>query len=274
MKRGNPILVLTRVPTSPEYAKRAGVDIERWIEEGLVDIIVGSCYFRLDFWQNFAKLREKGNVKIYAGLSESRVREEHPLLVRQQNSVFRARAAAAWQAGLDGMYSFNEYNSRVKYLCEIGYPEKLTNTNNLYFVTYRDYTANRYLKGGNDFFKTPRLSPTSGNHLKLSSGPFNFEMELGDESANASVYALIYADNINPDNITVKINNAEAKFKSNSENGLYIFEVNQTAIKSGINELYIDGGNSNEKAELKDAALFFCRDKNDVEMRKLIAECM
>lgn len=28
MKRGNPILVLTRVPTIPEYAQRAGVDIE------------------------------------------------------------------------------------------------------------------------------------------------------------------------------------------------------------------------------------------------------
>ena len=52
MKRGNPILVLTRIPTSPEYAKRAGVDIVRWIDEGLVDIVVGSCYFRLDFWEN------------------------------------------------------------------------------------------------------------------------------------------------------------------------------------------------------------------------------
>ena len=134
MKRGNPILVLTRVPTSPEYAKRAGVDIERWMDEGLVDIVVGSCYFRLDYWKNFAKLGKNRNVKIYAGLSESRVREEHPLLVRQQNAVFRARAAAAWEAGLDGMYSFNEYNTRVKYLSEIGHPDKLKKTNNLYLL--------------------------------------------------------------------------------------------------------------------------------------------
>ena len=98
MKRGNPILVLTRVPTSPEYAKKAGVDIERWIDEGLVDIVVGSCYFRLDFWENFAKLGRDKNVKMYAGLSESRVRKEHPMLVRQQNAVFRARAAAAWKS--------------------------------------------------------------------------------------------------------------------------------------------------------------------------------
>ncbi|RIH63052.1 hypothetical protein D1164_21725 [Mariniphaga sediminis] len=273
MKRGNPILVLTRIPTSPEYAKRAGVDIERWIEEGLVDIVVGSCYFRLDFWQNFAELGEKDNVKIYAGLSESRVREEHPLLVRQQNSVFRARAAAAWEAGLDGMYSFNEYNSRVRYLCEIGYPEKLAKTNNLYFVTYRDYTASRYLKGGDDFFKMPRLSPTPGNHLKLNSGPFNFAMELGDESVQADVYALVYADDINPGNLTVKVNNSEAEFKGKTEDGLYIFEVEQTAISRGINELYIEGGNLKNDPELKDAALFFCRDKKDIEMRNLIAEC-
>src|SRR5690606_6075368 len=39
MKRGNPILVLVRLPDSPEYTKRAGADIKRWIDEELVDIV-------------------------------------------------------------------------------------------------------------------------------------------------------------------------------------------------------------------------------------------
>lgn len=273
MKRGNPILVLTRVPTSPEYAKRVGVDIERWIDEGLVDIVVGSCYFRLDFWENFAKLGKDKNVKIYAGLSESRVREEHPLLVRQQNSVFRARASAVWEAGLDGMYSFNEYNTRVKYLSEIGDMDKLKKTNNLYFVTYRDGKASSYLKGGDDFFKIPRLSPTPGNHLKFNSGPFNFAIEFGDESVSADVYALIYADNIRFEDLTVKLNGYDAEFKKATDDGLYIFEVNQSSVKSGINELYIGIEKPEENQVLKDAAIFFCRDKDDLEMRKLIAMC-
>lgn len=274
MKRGNPILVLTRVPTSPEYAKRAGADIEKWIDEGLVDIVVGSCYFRLDFWENFAKLGQGKNVKIYAGLSESRVRDEHPLLVRQQNSVFCARAAAAWEAGLDGMYSFNEYDTRVKYLSEIGYPDKLKSTNNLYFVTYRDYTASRYLNGGDDFFKMPRLSPSPGTQREFSSGPFSFDIELGDESVDAKVYAVIYADHVVSDNLIIKLNDSEAKFKKASDDGLFIFEVNQSSVKAGINKLYVGyEGKTKDDQLLKDAAIFFCRDKNDLEMRKLIAMC-
>uniref|UniRef100_UPI003217CA2C hypothetical protein n=1 Tax=uncultured Draconibacterium sp. TaxID=1573823 RepID=UPI003217CA2C len=273
MKRGNPILVLMRMPTLPEYVKGAGIDIERWIEEGLVDIVVGSGYFRLDFWQNFAKLGKKGDVKIYAGFSESRVKEEHPLLVREQNSVFRARAAAAWAAGLDGIYSFNEYNTRAKYLYEIGYPEKLAKTNNLYFVTYRFKNAAKYLKNGNDYYKMPILAPTPGNHQKFNSEPFNFAIELGDESANANVYALIYAENVDSANLAVKINGSEAKFKKALDSGLYIFEVDQASVKSGINELYIAAEASDKDKVLKDAALFFCRDLEDMEMRKLISVC-
>lgn len=274
MKRGNPILVLVRVPTSPEYVEKAGVDIERWIDEGLVDIVVGSCYFRLDFWENFAKLGENKNVKMFAGLSESRVREEHPLLIRQQNAVFRARAAAAWEAGLDGMYSFNEYNTRVKYLSQIGNPEKLKETNNLYFVTYRDYTADRYLKGGNDYFKMPRLSPTPGNHKNFDTGPFNFDIEIGDESTPAHVYAFIYTERVNPTDLVVKINGSETRLRNDTGDGLSVFEVDSKAVKGGINQFHISKkGNVSKDQKLKDAALFFCRDTDDLEMRDLIVIC-
>ena len=271
MKRGNPILVLTRIPTSPEYAKRAGIDIKKWIDEELVDIVVGSCYFRLDFWETFVKLGEGKNVKMYAGLSESRITMEHPALIRQQNSVFRARAAAAWTAGVDGLYSFNEYNTRVKYLCEIGYPDKLKKTNNLYFVTYRGpdgYSPENYLKNGDDFYKMPRLSPPLPK--KFNPEPFDFKIEIGDEAAQADVYAILYADNITPDDLTVKINGSETSFKKATDDGLYIFEVNQKSIKPGINNFWIKG---EEGRVLKDAAIFFCRDKEDVEMRKLISLC-
>ncbi len=275
MKRGNPILVLVRVPTSPGYAKKAGADIQKWIDEGLVDIVVGSCYFRLDFWENFASLGKNKNVKMYAGLSESRVRNEHPLLVRQQNAVFRARAAAAWEAGLDGIYSFNEYNTRVKYLSEIDSPGKLKNTNNLYFVTYRDYTAGRYLNGGDDFFKMPRLSPTSDKTwLSLSQSPFDFDIEIGDEPVGADVFATIYAENIQPGKLKVKINGTAAQFDKTDGNGLYIFKVKQSGIKPGINKYYIEySGDEKNGQVLKDAAIFFCRDRNDLEMRELMQMC-
>ncbi|WP_372936094.1 hypothetical protein [Mariniphaga sediminis] len=274
MKKGKPILVIVRVPTSPEFSKNAGADYKRWIEEGLVDIVAGSCYFRMDFWENFLKLGEGRDVKIYAGLSESRVKNFHPLLKRQQNAVFRARAAAAWAAGVDGVYSFNQYNTRVKYLSQIGAPEKLKNTNNLYFVTYRDYGAERYLKGGDNYFKMPRLSPSLKELVKFNAAPFSYDIEIGDESTPAEVYAAIYAEQVKAENIIVKINGTTARYKQSAEDNLFIFELDQSAVKEGMNKLDIAyDGKPGEEAILKDAAIFFCRDKEDVELRDLIAAC-
>ena len=272
MKKGNPILLITRVPTSPEYAKRMGIDYNRWIDEGLVDIVIGSCYYQQNFWAEFAKLGEGKNVKMYASLSDSRVRNQHPSLVRKQNSVFRAQAAAAWEAGIDGLYSFNEFQTRIKYLYEIGNPSKLKKTNNLYFVTYRDYSAETWLKGGNDFYTISRLSPYLCPQ-KFTSESFDFKIEIGDEASQADVYAILYADNIASNDLTVKINGSLASFKNVTEDGLYIFEVNPKSIKPGINNLYVKGEGEDDSRVLKDAAIFFCRDKNDLEMRQLIALC-
>ena len=179
------------------------------------------------------------------------------------------------KACLDGMYSFNEYNTRVKYLSEIGNPDKLKNTNNLYFVTYRDNKADKYLKDGNDYFKMPRLSPTSEEtFFKFESEPFVFNIEFGDESAMADVYALLYAENVDSDKLIVKINGGTAIFEKATEDGLYIFRIDQTFVNAGINKFYIEyEGDVNDDRVLKDASIFFCRDKNDLEMRKLIAIC-
>lgn len=274
-KRGKPILLLIRVPTDPDYAKKAGVDYQQWVAEGLVDIVVGSCYFRLAYWKNFIKIGENSPVKVYAGLSESRVKEEHPLLVRQQNAVFRARAAAAWQAGVDGIYSFNEYNTRVKYLSEIGEAEKLNHTNNLYFVTYRDYTADRYLKGGNDYFQLPRLSPSPGNHQVLEPGVQNkFTLELGAESEPAEIYVLTYTKDMDPSQLEVSIQDQVLTFVKTNESGLSVFKVSQSDWK-GLDQIdcTIQVKSGAGQGQLKDVALFFCRSPEDLELQPLIEFC-
>lgn len=275
MKKGKPILVLMRLPDAPGYAEKAGVDIRRWIDEDLLDILVGSCYFRLDYWENFVRLGENKNVKIYAGLSESRVKDEHPLLKRQQNAVFRARAAAAWQAGVDGLYSFNEYNTRVKYLSQIGAPAKLKSTNNLYFVTYRDYNPERYLKGGSRYLKLPRLTSARGNQKPLLAAPLVFNIELGDESEEAKVYIQLWGENNRPDDLVVKLNDSVASFRTSTDDGLLVFEIDPASARPGINELVIQsrGNTGTGNQMLKDAAVFFLRDKEDMEMKKLITLC-
>ncbi len=66
-----------------------------------------------------------------------------------------------------------------------------------------------------------------------------------------------------------------AKYVIATDDGLYIFKVDSTSLEAGINKLSIEKeGKSEENQLLKDAAIFFCRDKDDVEMRELIALCI
>lgn len=271
MKRGKPILVLVRIPDSVEYCRGVGIDIETWMAKGLIDIIVGSGYFRLNRWKYLVELGHKNGVKVYAGLSESRVKNESPHLIRFQNAVYRARAAAAWQAGVDGIYSFNEYNTRSRYLREIGEPEKLDKTNNLYFVTYRNGNENAYLKNGDRFANLTILSPE--NPLVLKSEPAVFQLEVGNESTPAKIALTLYSKDGEPEHIKASLNDTELKYLKKTEDGLVIFDVPFKSVKPGMNTLTIQYNDNLKPLTLLDAAILFYRDEEEPETKELAKIC-
>lgn len=158
LKRGRPILISVRVPDSLGYCKGVGIDLDRWLSEGLVDMVIGSGYFRLNPWQYLVEIGSKYNVQIYAGLSEPRIAGQGRLK-RQQKLDYRARAMDAWQAGVDGIYIFNEYNATKTYLSEIGESTSLDMLNKLYFATYLDGNVSHYLSGGENYRNLPCVTP-------------------------------------------------------------------------------------------------------------------
>jgi hypothetical protein len=280
MKKGKPILVLARVPDSFEYCRRVGIDLENWMKLGLVDIVVGSDYFRLNAWDYFVNDCHKYGVKVYAGLSEPRVNKEHPDLIRLQNSMYRAQAAAAWQAGVDGIYSFNEYNTRSQYLREIGNPDKLGDKNNLYFITYRNGNPNSYLKNGIEYAKLPLLSPV--NPLTIKSEPLKLMVEIGNESKPSKVFLVLYSSGIEPKYLKVNMNDAQAVYKKSTKDGLIIFEVSQNSIQPGKNNLSVSINDLSKKGKEKnitaptllDAAILFYRNADDPELKALTDLCL
>lgn len=280
MKKGKPILVLVRLPDSFDYCRSVGIDLIKWMESGLVDIVVGSDYFRLNTWDYFVEKCHKYGVKAYAGLSEPRVAKEHPYLMRFQNAMFRAQCAAAWQAGVDGIYSFNEYNTRSQYLREIGSPDKLTGKNNLYFVTYRNGNPNSYLNNGIKYANLPLLTPV--NQLKLESDPLNFEMEIGNENKPSKVFLILYASGIDPKGLKVNMNNAGTEYKRSTKDGLIVFEIPYSAIQKGKNSLSVTNINTagngkkynNTVPTLLDAAVLFYRNPDDQEIKPLLDLCL
>ena len=271
MKKGKPILLLVRIPDSIEYCRGVGIDIKTWMEKGLVDIVVGSGYFRLNFWKNLVDWGHANNVKVYAGLSEPRIRDEHALLKRLQNPVYRARSAAAWQAGVDGIYIFNEYNTRSLYLREIGKPEKIKEKNNLYFVTYRDGNPNNYLVDGKSYSSLPVLTPEFP--AGLNNSPFELSIELGDESLPAKVALVLYSKDGNPELIKSSLNGTELKFLKKTTDGLSVYEIPEGCAKSGINNLNLHYEKKSDLITLLDVAIFYYRDTNDPDTKELADLC-
>ncbi len=271
MKKGKPILVLVRIPDSSEYCKCVGIDIERWMAKGLLDLVVGSDYFRLNPWRYLVELGHKYGVKVYAGLSEPRVAAEHPLLVRFQNPVSRARCAAAWQAGVDGLYIFNEYNTRSRYLSEIGSAGKLKHKDKLYFATYLYKDPKTYLKDGDNYFTLPLLLPSYPT--VIGSDPKIFSLEIGDEEATAKIALILYLQKSGQVAIKAEINGFPLKYMKSTEDGLYVYEVSSGIIKQGENFLRVSCDLNQKLLKLLDAAILFHRNADDRDTEKLVSTC-
>jgi hypothetical protein len=143
--RGRPLLLAVRAPDSVSYCRKVGLDLERWLAVGLVDLLVPSGYIQLNPWQYSVALGHRYGVPVYPALDESRVREEgeldvtHGVMTRPRGTVeaYRARAATVWSAGADGVYLYNYFDPKSPMLRDLGDPLTLEGKDKLYFASYR-----------------------------------------------------------------------------------------------------------------------------------------
>ncbi|MFQ5811527.1 MAG: family 10 glycosylhydrolase, partial [Armatimonadota bacterium] len=159
LARGRPVLVAVRVADSVEFDRDMGLDIEPWLREGLVDILVTTCYFRLNPWKYSVALGHKYDVPVYPCLSDSRVRGESRFR-RASVESYRGRAMNAWAAGADGIHLFNHFDPKSAVFREVGDPDALATADKLYFVTVRDGNPNGWLAGADRYRGVPILGPS------------------------------------------------------------------------------------------------------------------
>jgi len=270
MRKGKPILILIRVPDSFEYCRGVGIDLEKWMNKRLVDIVVGIGYLRFNPLRYLVEQGHKYDVKVYAGLGELRVRLKHPLL-QLYNAGYRARAAASWQAGVDGLYIFNEFNTRSIYLSQIGSVNKLTDKNNLYFASYFSTDPNRFLKGGTNYSNLPLLHPS--NPVILDSKPVELLVEIGDERLPAKIALFLHSQGTNSEATKVNLNGILLKYKKSTNDGLSAFEIPPEAVKPGENKLILNREPVQNALTLMDIAILFYRNPDDPDTNKLAALC-
>lgn len=182
-ERGRPILVAVRVPDSVEFAREMGLDIERWLADELVDILITTCYFQLNPWQYSVELGHRYGVPVYPGLSESRVQGETRFR-RQSLEGYRGRAMNAWAAGADGIYTFNLFAPTSPIFRAIGDPAAMATSNKLYFATVRDGNPNAWLVNGARHRTIPILTPSNPRSIRPDA-PLEIELQVGEDFAAA-----------------------------------------------------------------------------------------
>jgi len=188
LKRGRPILISVRVPDSVGYARDMGLDVETWLADGLVDILVTTGYFRLEPWRTSVDLGHKYGVAVYPCLSDSRATGQTRFF-RGSLESYRGRAVNAWLAGADGVHLFNYFHARSPLWKEIGSPETLVGLDKLYFVTVRDGNPNAYLKNGLHYRRTAVLTPSYPLLLKPDT-PAVAPMTIGEDFVSAEARGL------------------------------------------------------------------------------------
>ena len=158
LKRGRPILIAVRVPDSRGFAKAIGLDVMRWLEDDLIDILTGGGYFRFEPWGNLVWLGQKYGVPVYAGLSGSRAGGNpaagKPLSPYSHRS-WNIEARYAWQAGVNGIYTFNCFDPKSVLFRELGTPDTLMEPDgkDWFFRTGPKWYMEKWLKDGSKFLK-------------------------------------------------------------------------------------------------------------------------
>jgi hypothetical protein len=235
LRRGRPILVAIRVPDSVEYSRAIGLDVERWLQEGLVDLLSGTCYFQLNPWEYLIGLGHKYDVPVYPSLSDSRVLSETRFQRRSLES-YRGRAANAWAAGADGIYLFNYFNPNGPIWRELGDPQALKTKDKLYFLTVRNGPPDSYLKDGARFRTLPVVSPMNGHLLELGR-PKTYDLYVAEDVSGAvKPQVTCHVRAVSPAPPQVKLND-QVLGQPTVQDDWYDYPVPLTALKLRRNQI-------------------------------------
>lgn len=126
--KGRALGLAVRLPPTVDGAHRLGIDIETWIDDHLVDVVVTSPFFAQDTEHDAAEwtpLVRESPVYLLAALEEgylaghtdghNRWFYNPPLMTPMSIEMVRALAARHHRAGVDGLYVFNWFGTTPTY---------------------------------------------------------------------------------------------------------------------------------------------------------------
>ena len=251
-RRNRPVLISVRVPDSVEYCRAVGIDLERWLAEGLIDMVIAGGDFRLNTWEYTAKLAKKYGAKCYASIDLPQFGRVLGRLDRYDFCTYHARSAAAFAAGMDGCFYFNLFNRGTSHALMLP-KEDLKLLDKRYHITDRHFTGpGDYLKGGDRFCNVEKLHPMDPPRVMKSGERSRFVIEIGDdfdalkrEGVAYTVRAVVAGFAADPGKLLFDTGTGPWKY-SGSFGRFHYFDAPDGALKCGLNDLTIEAGGSGD----------------------------
>jgi hypothetical protein len=166
-KREKHLNLAVRVPPTLADSKRIGLDVEVWMKEGMVDMLIaggGFIPFEMPI-RDWVEIAEGTGCKIYGCFEGLR-----PLL---NEKSLRALALRYWEAGVDGIYFFNYYSMsndwKRNVLNQLADPTALSRLNKCYELDH----SNRHQP-------TSQLGYSFLNAIPAAQLPVQFEQTFSD----------------------------------------------------------------------------------------------
>lgn len=228
-KRGRPFLLSVRVADSVPGCHFDGFDIESWVHQNLVDmIILGTRSVQVDL-TGFKRLVRGRNVKLYPCIDQHHSPDGYHAVPSPE--FLRGVAANWWHQGADGIATFNFWNElpeAAKRLgtsgplmngqsvhaivyTELGDPDLLASRNK-WFVVARRYGGGFYDRLGNrwnDFTNLNHLAPLP---QVLGDDPAWVDLYVADELSDRAdqieriELRLLLSPKVDPNQVRIKLN--------------------------------------------------------------------
>jgi Glycosyl hydrolase-like 10 len=257
IKRGRPYMVAVRVPDSVEYCRAIGLDIERWMKEGLIDILIPGGDFVLNTMKYSVDLGHKYGVKVYPDFDPCTSAAKSGQFDRNSTNAWRSRAMEAWQAGADGVYTFNWFNTWHQSYDEMGDPKILAKLDKDYFINVTGklgwHRAEQYLADGYRFHDAPSLHPDHPEFLSMEKS-LKLPMMVGDnvlwgikEGVVPEIVCNLWLPKVTTtDQVVVKLNGRQLKGGKFSDEWI-TYPVNPRLVKKGENLFEVSMAPQNKK---------------------------
>jgi len=177
-RRGRPILVAARVPITTTIGRHLGIDIQGWLEEGLLDVLTAEAGY-VPFTMPTRGVVDLGhayNVPVYPTISASGMRGRHSSI-----EAWCGVAANIWRAGADGIVLFNTFPRKPQHphFTKLGDPKTLSQFDKLFAIDNRPVLLGCVVQGIVQSQSLPKELDSSGKVRQVI-------LPVGDDVAGAA----------------------------------------------------------------------------------------